>query len=219
MSHEPVRPTGRRLRYGLRSLLVLIAIAAVAVGFVQRRAANLRIQRSVAAEIQRLGGYVRFEVTDPGPAWLMRLLGTDFFADVYLVECDSPQLGDDTLLHIEKLHRLEWLLLDSDQISDAGVRRIANLTALGRLDLGSQQITDDGIAALQRLSNLRWLALRRTQVTPAGVERLRQALPNCQIQWERPSFRGTPSAFPEIPPLDAGPELAQNRLFDPNWLR
>jgi hypothetical protein len=199
--------------------LVLIAAAAVAVGLVERRASSGRIQRSVAAEVQRLGGYVRFEVTNPGPAWLMRLLGADFFADVYLVECDNPRVGDETLVHLEKLHRLEWLLLDSDQISDAGVRRLANLTALGRLDLGSRQITDDGIAALERLSNLRWLALRRTQVTPAGVERLRRALPNCQIQWERPSFRGTPSAFPEVAPLDNGPELAQNRLLNPAWLR
>ncbi len=166
--------------------MLLIAAAAAAVGVAERRAADVRVQRSVAAEIQRLGGYLRWEVLEPAPAWLVSLLGEDFFADVTLVECDSRLVGDETLVHLAKLQRIEWLLLDSDRITDQGLKRMAKLTKLRRLDLASRQITDDGLVSLESLANLHWLALRRTRATLAGVERLRRALPNCEIHWEPP---------------------------------
>jgi hypothetical protein len=218
VSKQPVG-TGRRLRYRLRSLLVLIAVAAVCVGFVERYVAARRVQQSVAAEIERLGGYVRWEVCDPGPAWLVNLLGADFFAEVYLVECDSSPVGDDTLVQLAKLGRLEWLLLDSDRITDQGLRRIAGLSQLVRLDLSSRQITDDGLDSLARLSNLRWLALRRTRITLAGMERFRLALPNCQVQWDGPAGPSSPSAAPAESPATSGTDLAASGSFSrrPLW--
>ncbi len=206
MSNPPIQERGRLWRFSLRSLLVLIAVIAAGVGVAGRRVAEVRTERSVAAEIQRLGGYLRFQERAPVPEWLTRWLGEDFFADLYLAEIDSPLLSDDTLVQLAKLRHLEWLLLDSDRITDRGLRRIAKLSELCRLDLASRHITDDGLAALETLRNLRWLALRRTQVTSQGVERLRSVLPDCEVHWDPPVVPTAPS-----PPADES-QSTSNRL-------
>jgi hypothetical protein len=219
MSYRPFFIRRLRLRFGLRSLLVLIAVTAAGVGLAAQRVADMRIQRSVAAELQRLGGYVRWDAPQPLPNWLARLAGEEFLANVDLVECDGPSVNDETLVQLEKLHGLTWLMLDSDRITDQGLRRIANLSELGRLDLASRQITDAGLVALERLSNLRWLALRRTQVTLAGVERLRGALPECHIQWQPKSEPASAAPSPDKPRSNGTLDLTDHRLAKPARLR
>ena len=83
----------RRIRFSLRSLLLSIAVTSTVAAAVGWRAAQVRIERSIAAEITRLGGYVRFEEQTPRPDWLAYLLSEDWFAQLYLIECDSPLLA------------------------------------------------------------------------------------------------------------------------------
>jgi hypothetical protein len=51
-----------------------------------------------------------------------------------------------------------------------------------RLWLGGTNVTDAGLVHLAKLTRLRWLSLVATPVTDQGVKRLRQALPNCEIE-------------------------------------
>ena len=51
-----------------------------------------------------------------------------------------------------------------------------------KLALEGSAFTDAAVDELSRLSALKSLTLFRTAITPRGLNRLRQALPDCQIE-------------------------------------
>jgi hypothetical protein len=48
------------------------------------------------------------------------------------------------------------------------------------------EITDAGLPHLQRLAGLHFLLIGHTRITEEGIERLREALPMCNIDYTRP---------------------------------
>src|SRR5215212_8991883 len=78
-------------RLSLRSLFIILTLAAVWLAVVFQRC---REQRAAVARINELGGFVRYEheldfirgrIREPmlpGPTWLRRLLGPEFFQTV-----------------------------------------------------------------------------------------------------------------------------------------
>jgi hypothetical protein len=66
-------------------------------------------------------------------------------------------------------------------VTDAGVALLRGMTQIEELDLTDAQVTDKSITNLATLTGLKKLTLRGTQVTDSGVEKLRLALPNCEI--------------------------------------
>ena len=121
-----------RLRFSLRSLLILTALVAAAAGIVGRRIHQVRHREQHRRRDPAAGGLRPIRRARPAPQWLVRLLGEDFFADLYLVESDSPSVDDQMLAQLAKLPRLEWLVLDSDRITDRGLRQLAALDGLRR---------------------------------------------------------------------------------------
>ena len=117
------------------------------------------------------------------------------------LELDGTQVSD--LTHLAKLTRLEMLDLTNTQVRD--LTPLAKLTSLDTLWLNSTQVRD--LTPLAELKNLEWLSLANSQVrdltplanltrlrrfhlkdTPVSewqVEELRQALPNCEIDWSQ----------------------------------
>jgi hypothetical protein len=95
---------------------------------------------------------------------------------------------DDGLKALEPLKNLRKLHLENTKIGDAGLTHLKGLTHLEYLNLYGTQVTDSGLAQLEGLKNLKSLYLWQTKVTPAGVEKLKQALPKCDINtgWEPP---------------------------------
>jgi len=161
---EPNKPQKRRWswrQYSISTLLVFVTIVSVGLGLVRNRAER---QRRAVAAIRESGGWVRyeFEPTDgtpaelPGPDWLCRLLGVDYFAEVTIAALPNDAT-DETAAHL------------------------SGLTSLQTLELGSTQLSDAGLAHLSRLTSLQRLSLGGTQVTDAGCRRLEAALPNCKI--------------------------------------
>src|SRR6185312_3759623 len=77
----------RYLTFSLRSLFVVTTALAVWLGIVVNRA---REQREAVKAIEAVGGYVVYDwewntpvpEEPPGPAWLRRLTGDDFFQNV-----------------------------------------------------------------------------------------------------------------------------------------
>ncbi|HOM17260.1 MAG TPA: leucine-rich repeat domain-containing protein, partial [Thermoguttaceae bacterium] len=66
-------------------------------------------------------------------------------------------------------------------ITDAGLVYLAGMKNLQVLVLGKTRITDAGLVHLAGMKNLQELDLWRTQITDAGLEKLRKALPGCEI--------------------------------------
>ena len=72
--------------------------------------------------------------------------------------------------------------LANTQITDAGLQYLKGMTQLEWLNLDSTQVSDAGLEQIKRLPKLERLVLTHTDVTDEGVKRLRETLPDRQIQ-------------------------------------
>jgi len=160
----------------------------------------------------------------PGHAWLEEVLGEDFFADIEMVSGLNDALTDAEMEHLESLPRLRVLRMSGRGVTDAGLTHLEGLTQLRDLVLVDSHITDAGLVHLETLArlevlHLRWmpitdaglvhlkglkglreLSLHATRVTPEGVQRLRQALPECDIDCWQPS--AAPTGLPDAENYD-----------------
>lgn len=91
------------------------------------------------------------------PLWLKRLLGDDFFSHVISVDLSSKATNGDLSILPVFSHLVDMRARNS-------------------------HITDEGLACLGSCNKLRYIDLKGTQVTPEGVMKLREPLPNCQIE-------------------------------------
>ncbi len=82
---------------------------------------------------------------------------------------------------LAQLKNLTYLDLQGTGISDQGLQHIGQLRILTRLNLINTPITDNGLEWLSELKNLKNLFLRGSKVTDEGVQRLKRALPNCNV--------------------------------------
>jgi hypothetical protein len=99
------------------------------------------------------------------------------------------KVTDDGLKSLEGLKNLRKLHLENTRIGDAGLAHLKNLSSLEYLNLYGTQVTDSGLSELEGLKHLKSLYLWQTKVTPEGVEKLKKALPGCEINtgWEQPA--------------------------------
>ena len=185
MSEAPTKPRRRWFRFSLRTLLLLVAIIGVPLGMKMNRVRN---QRLVVAELRRLNAQIMYDYEDtrtkgvqtvvnppqiPGPAWLRRLLGDEYFVEVISVRLDGPKVTDETVASISKLPNLRSITLDyADKISDKGLAHLEGMQLEGLGLTYCPGISDEGLAHLARMQDLESLALFSDRITSAGLERL-----------------------------------------------
>lgn len=81
---------------------------------------------------------------------------------------------------LEKIRRLETLVVRETNLDDRGLNQLASGASLRALDLTNTSITDDGLVALSGLEQLRALDLSNNeQITDRGMAALR-SLPNLE---------------------------------------
>jgi hypothetical protein len=183
MNDNP-KPKRRWFSYSLRTLLVFVTIASAGFGWLGYKMRQAQRQKEAVEAIRKLKGTVEYDYhcdvhygvtkvpTPPGPAWLRKLLGDDFFANVYLVSFEQG-VNEAQLVHLEGSHQLRVLGLGNSQVTDAGLAHLQRLTRLKNLQtFQCTQVTDAGLVHLQGLSDLEWLELGGAQVTDAGLSRL-----------------------------------------------
>lgn len=123
-----------RPRFSLRLLFVLLTALAISLGVYVER---VREQRAIVAELKELGATVKLDfeakgrgrvspqaAAPPGPRWLRRWLGDDFFAHVTEVSFAPGDVTDDQLRMLWKLRRLKYVSLRESAASDDLVRRL-----------------------------------------------------------------------------------------------
>ncbi len=178
-----------RLRFSLRTLLVLLTIVCVVLGVIVSRAER---QRRAVAAIVKAGGEVAYDyeiypemdeggdrVDLPGPDWLCRLLGVDYFGTViwaHLTPTPTPLppdcAPDEVAVHLGRLPGLETVLLSDTSISRKGLAELSGLKKLRELGLDGSQVTDADLAPLAALTSLEELRLDGTKVTGSGMAHL-----------------------------------------------
>lgn len=203
------RKPRRFLRYGLRALLLLVAAAAIALGYGTHR---LRARKAAVVAIQEAGGTMGFRRM--GPEWLRSVVDDELaFRDPGRVtlsrgtprlECDDAKLQSLSFALVEfgrlevldarsasitdastqvfsQLGALSHLRLSDTGIGDASIERIRDLPRLEYLWLDRTKVTDACIDDLCRLTTLKDLTIRETAITAEGAAELQKRLPACKV--------------------------------------
>ena len=156
IDQQPPKSRRRWFSFSLRSLMLLVAIVSIPLGWVGWKINRARNQRAVVAELKKLYADITYDNTlvfatgrhaanPQGPKWLIRLLGEDYFVEVRGVTYDGSQVSDD----------------DGSEITDETLSLIARLPEV--LDVvictGTGQITDKGLAHIAKIRKLKFLRL------------------------------------------------------------
>ncbi len=211
---EPNPNSGHgRYTMRLRALMLLIAVAALGLGWRVNRA---HTQARAVARIKAAGGEVWYDYELDGdgsrkanaspwaPAQVRRLLGDELFQEVTAVTFRG-QTTDDQLASAEDLDRLlEFNLLVPDgdkRVTDAGLAHLRRLRGLRIVRIEDAHVNDAGLGYLADLPHLHELFfLHIDGITEPGwaalakMTELRELTLGCR--GSRPRGRGTWLASP-----------------------
>lgn len=221
MPDIPPANAKRKLRwyqFSLRTLLIVVTLFALACSWFAVKMREAERQKQAKQAILEIGGDVRYdfefdsagEETDAdgpsGPAWLIQLLGEDFFKNVVAVEIPADHLDKEMLSQLLMMPRLKAVQLqckftrDSDltllnelpqlrkvtfyhaQMMDSELAELKGLKQVEVLEFHNVSISDAGLKHLKGLSNLKEFHYSYTDITAKGIQDLQKALPNLKIQ-------------------------------------
>ena len=159
------RSKRRWVSFSLRTLLIVMTLVCIAIAWKMNRVRNLR---RAMAEAQRLGASITYvheldaapPVEPPGPKWLRRIVGDDFFVEVEQIQLENDEVNDDTIALIAHLPSIHSLIVRSNGITDKGLVSLAEANELVALELTSANVTASGYANLTGLRKLMTLVFR-----------------------------------------------------------
>jgi len=201
---EDKRPGSRRPWWRSRflvCLLIAVTLIAAASGWVIGRIRITQLQREIDRLVgERRGNAVYDFFCDesgrissapwipPGPAWLRKYLGDDFFSDVVSVGIYADP-SDRLMCKIGSLRRLRRLVVINYSVREETDAHGQKVTVY---DPVTSPITDDGLACLKHLSEMRILELPKSQITDAGLVHLGRMseLRELDIGWDTVSGKG-----------------------------
>jgi len=100
---------------------------------------------------------------------------------------------DAGLLQLQSLTVLQKLELHSQYVTSLGVAVVTELPRLESLCLNTPRVTDDVIPWLERCSALEDLDFRTPALTEAGLQKIRDAMPRCEVRdLVRDHYEGRP---------------------------
>lgn len=181
MEAEPSKRKRRWYQFRLRTLLIVMLVAAIPCAMLGRKIARKRQERAATATIAKWGGKVKYDyegnqdAIPPGPEWLRWIFGNDFFSDVVGVYFPRQATPDDSGLAAieEELPQLRDLGLYKARITDDGLKHLNRLTQLESLNLDETQLTDKGMSHIKGLTKLKNLWLCGTKITDEGLVNLK----------------------------------------------
>lgn len=154
----------RRLQFSLRTILIVVTLAAVWTGWAVSKVK--RRQRAIAA-VERLGGFIDYQhhwrngeflpnAQPRASPWLRLLFGERYAAEPVEIQLFAgPAMRADLFTDAEaesisQFNELTWLVLMDTKLTDAGLRHFHRLKKLGRLDVEGTSVTEVGVAELKR---------------------------------------------------------------------
>jgi hypothetical protein len=178
---EGGRPRRRLRRYGSQ-LCILCVFAAVAEGCYPHYDAYVKLERSY-------GGYTI--LGDPP-----NVAFASYVTDEKLAQA----------LPLLKKVQVQDLSLNSTDISDASVPRIAELKTVTTLDVIGTRVTADALPRLRELPRLKYLSVWSETFDDAAIARLEQSLPGVKIRRDN-ILSNNDRARANLEKLKATPEL------------
>lgn len=108
------------------------------------------------------------------------------FKKIRVLGIDSTKVTDDGLSYLSEVNSLESLSVYSTEINGSCLSHLTKLD-LSQLDLGWTNIDNDSVKYLKQMKNLRYLRICNTQITESIFLELEKTLPNCKINFYKPS--------------------------------
>ncbi len=135
--------------------------------------------------------FVGIDYTHPTPAGITALAR---LPKLERVSCGAQPLSDEQVTALGRLNNVTSLFLAGAQLKPAQCAILAkSMPQIRSLNLMNNPLLDDAaLAPLGEMRNLKVVQLQGTKVTAAGIAKLRQALPNCEIQWDGAATSANP---------------------------
>jgi hypothetical protein len=184
----------RRFQYGLRTLLIVVTLFAVACSWFAVKLQQAKTQREAveailkwntntamsfgklpASVLIRYGLQVEtsYNRTEPPiQRWLRHCLGDDFLYDVLSVNIYNADLTKTDLIPLTQLKAIETLFATQCKINDDSLKLLKDFPRLQMLYLPGTNATDAGLKHLAGLNKLQHLSLSNTRITDAGLVHL-----------------------------------------------
>ncbi len=187
---QPPKPKRRWYQFSLKTLLVVMLVSTVVVGWIGGRVRQARVNRERVAAIEEAvvaieekGGAVSYTLASP--TWLERQFQDPGDPGGFStgVGFSRAKFTEADLQHLSAFTNLKRLTLSNVNVTDSGLKDLSEHTSLDYLILEYTGITDAGLEHLKGLTKLQHLVLFGTRVTDDGVKKLQQALPNCKIHY------------------------------------
>jgi hypothetical protein len=219
MSTAPIPAPPKRKRrwfqFSLRTLLLFVTVFAIWFGTLAKRAND---QRNAVRELRTSGVEIIYEhqlrenalrddAPIPGPEWLRRILGDDYFVTavggrfaypepnvnglaafphVKVIVIDA-RCSDDVLGHVGEFNGLEMLFVRGPGVSDKGLAQLGSFRNLKTLVVYSDgRPTDSGVGALLRKSpNLNFVNIAGIDAAEDQLAKLREEfsrIPNLALK-------------------------------------
>ena len=162
-------PSLRHFAFGACESLTDAALAHIA-----------KLYRAVAVPLLRFG-VLHTPVSEAGIISVLKSMPTQQVESVWISHTRSTAR---VVEEIEGMTNLEELWAAGLPITDEELNRLELLTKLESLDLSKTQLTDKAVETLSAFKNLKRIDVRETGVTSVGAEKLKYALPTCEVLYE-----------------------------------
>lgn len=169
-----------RFRFGLRTLLLFMALVAVLLSFEVRRARN---QWELAARLDALGGTYDRETREWIPELLRRIMSDDMSGSIVSFSLEVMQVPWGPEVALAEPEEIEELLA------------MPAMASVRRIDLKGTAVTDDVIDELAALKDLGVVTFQSTAVTENAGAELAELLPTTAVKYH--PFLNGPGAVAE----------------------
>ncbi len=155
-TEKTAKPRRRWFRFSMRTLLIVVTVLSVPLGWVGWRLGQVRRERATIIWTVKMGGKVSFHsrIAIAKRSWWEKTTDKWFGERVRSVNLSNTQVSD--LSPLAELKNLERLWVQRTQVSN--------------------------LSPLSELKNLEMLCLQTKQVSDEQVQELMQTLPNCEIR-------------------------------------
>jgi hypothetical protein len=178
---------------GKRTILVCGVLLCAVFGWLVWKLAAAREQQQIVAELLKLGGSIAYDFEansgpfqqngrPPEPAWLVKIVGIDFFHDVVQVyfydERPVAYTGNEITPRLRHLTHLQSLFFCNGIFRDEDLRDLDGLNSLEHLGLQNNGFTDNSVETIAKLAGLKEIYCELSSISNDGKRRLQQLRPS-----------------------------------------
>jgi len=172
--HDCQSPSAKmrfRLRFGLRTLFLAIAVLGTCLGLAGRKLHSYHYQKRIGASLARDGADVEYRFGN--------VIGISYLHPSVLGQ--TAPIRRDDIQQINRLRHLEWLDFSFTDLSDDLLLELHGSDTLEWLRVDCTKVTSEGIEELIGFPNLQIISVLVTQLDNDTEDKLRERFPDIYI--------------------------------------